>query len=54
MAELTDTKIDDAFERGRMVEQSESHAKAVRHDRRNSQIIVDLPNGCTFTFPPVW
>lgn len=54
MTELTDTKIGDAFERGRMVEQSESRAKAVRHDRRNSQIIVDLTNGCTFTFPPVW
>jgi len=53
MAEMTDTKIDAAFERDRMVEQSESRAEAVRYDRRNSQIIVDLSNGCTFTFPPV-
>lgn len=52
MAELTDTEIDAALERGRMAEQNEPRADAVRYDRRNSRIIVELTNGCTFAFPP--
>lgn len=52
MAELTDAEIDAALERGRIAEQSEPRADAVRYDRRNGRIIVDLTNGCTFTFPP--
>lgn len=52
MAELTDAEINAALERGRMAEQSEPRADAVRYDRRNSRIIVDLTNGCTFAFPP--
>lgn len=52
MAELTDAEIDAALERGRLVEQSEPRAETVRYDRRNSQIIVDLTNGCAFAFPP--
>lgn len=52
MADLTDAEIDAALERGRMAEQSEPRADAVRYDRRNCRIIVDLTNGCTFAFPP--
>lgn len=52
MAELTDAEIDAALERGRMAEQSEPRAETVRYDRRNTRIIVDLTNGCTFAFPP--
>lgn len=52
MAELTDAEIDAALERGRVAEQSEPRAEAVRYDRRNSRFIVDLTNGCTFAFPP--
>lgn len=52
MAELTDAEIDAALERGRLAEQSEPRADAVRYDRRNSRVIVDLTNGCTFAFPP--
>ncbi|SDJ59179.1 DUF2442 domain-containing protein [Salipiger marinus] len=52
MAELTDAEIDAALERGRMAQQTEPRADAVRYDRRNSRIIVDLTNGCTFAFPP--
>jgi len=52
MAELTDAEIEAALERGRMAEQSEPRAETVRYDRRNSRIIVDLTNGCTFAFPP--
>lgn len=52
MAELTDAEIDAALKRGRLAEQSEPRAETVRYDRRNSRIIVDLTNGCTFAFPP--
>lgn len=52
MADLTDAEIDAALERGRMAEQSEPRADAVRYDRRSCRIIVDLTNGCTFAFPP--
>lgn len=52
MAELTDAQIDAALERGLLAEQSEPRAEMVRYDRRNSRIIVDLTNGCTFAFPP--
>ena len=52
MAELTDAEINAALERGRMAQQTEPRADAVRYDRRNSRIIVDLTNGCTFAFPP--
>lgn len=52
MAELTDAEIDAALERGRLAELSEPRAETVRYDRRNSRIIVDLTNGCTFAFPP--
>lgn len=52
MAELTDAEIDAALERGRLAELSEPRAETVRYDRRNSRIIVELTNGCTFAFPP--
>lgn len=35
-----------------MAELSEPRAETVRYDWRNSRIIVDLTNGCTFAFPP--
>lgn len=52
MAELTDTVINAAIERGHIAQQTEPRAEAVRYDRRNSRIIIDLTNGCTFAFPP--
>jgi hypothetical protein len=52
MAELTDTVINAAIERGHIAQQTEPRAEAVRYDKRNSRIIVDLTNGCTFAFPP--
>lgn len=52
MVELTDTEIDAAMERGRIAQQIEPRADAARYDKRNSRIIVDLTNGCTFAFPP--
>lgn len=51
MAELTDSEIHAASERGRIAQQSEPRADAVRYDKRDSRIVVDLANGCTFAFP---
>lgn len=51
-AELTYAEINAALERGRLAEQSEPCVQTVRYDQCNSRIIVDLTNGCTFTFPP--
>jgi hypothetical protein len=52
MADLTDQEFDAATERGRVVFETEPHAKSVRHDPKSGMTIVDLYNGCTFAFPP--
>lgn len=52
MVDLTDAEIDAALERGHIAQQTEPRATAARYDRKNSRIIVDLTNGCTFAFPP--
>jgi hypothetical protein len=52
MAELTDTRIDAAIERGRTARLNEPRARAARYDGRLGRVIVELTNGCTFAFPP--
>ena len=52
MAELTDTEIDAATERGRIARLNEPRAAAARYDRRLRRVVVELTSGCTFTFPP--
>jgi hypothetical protein len=52
MAELTDAQIDAAAERGRIARRTEPRAASARYDRRLGRVIVELTNGCTFTFPP--
>jgi len=52
MADLTDTEIDTALERGKIAHLVEPRAIAVRYDRKSARIIVELNNGCTFAFPP--
>jgi len=52
MAELTDAQIDAATERGRIARRNEPRAASARYDRRLGRVIVELTNGCTFTFPP--
>lgn len=52
MAELTDTEIDAALERGRLAAAGEPRAAAVRYDRKLRRVVVELTNGCTFAFPP--
>jgi len=52
MVELTDTDIDAALERGRQQARTEPRAAAIRYDDQHKAMVVDLTNGCTFTFPP--
>jgi hypothetical protein len=52
MAELTDTQIDAALERGKAARQHEPRAATARYDRQSGRVIVELTNGCTFAFPP--
>ena len=52
MAELTDAQVDAALERGRTARQREPGATAARYDRQLDRIVVELNNGCTFSFPP--
>lgn len=52
MAELTDAQIDAALKRGKSARLSEPRASAARYDRRRGRIVVELMNGCAFTFPP--
>jgi hypothetical protein len=52
MAEFTDTAVDTAIERGKLLRETEPRAAAARYDRQIDRVIVDLTNGCTFAFPP--
>lgn len=49
---LTDAEIDAAMERGRIAQQTEPRASSARFDPESRRIIVELTNGCTFSFPP--
>ena len=52
MADLTDAQIDAAVERGAIARRNEPRAASARYDHRLGRVIVELTNGCTFTFPP--
>ena len=52
MADLTDSEIDAAAERGRVARLAEPRAAAARYDRAGGRMIVELTNGCSFAFPP--
>jgi hypothetical protein len=52
MAELSDTEIDLALERGRLAASSEPRAAEVRFNRKLGRVVVELTNGCSFAFPP--
>lgn len=51
MAELTDSQIDAALERGRIAAETEPRAAAARYDAKSGRVIIDLTNGATFAFP---
>jgi hypothetical protein len=52
MAELTNAEIDAALARGKIARANEPYAIKARYDRRLTRIVVELTNGCTFSFPP--
>jgi hypothetical protein len=52
MVELTREQIRAANERGRIVRETQPHAKAARYDAKADRVVVDLTNGATFAFPP--
>jgi hypothetical protein len=52
MVELSDARIDAALRRGKSTALSEPRAASARYDRKLSRVIVELTNGCTFSFPP--
>ena len=51
MADLTDAQIEAADARGRVARLREPRAAAARYDHSRGQVIVELTNGCTFSFP---
>ncbi|PWG01322.1 DUF2442 domain-containing protein [Sphingosinicella humi] len=52
MVELTREQIAAANERGRIVRETQPHARSVRYDAKADRVVVDLTNGATFAFPP--
>jgi hypothetical protein len=51
MDDLTDAQIDAALERGQTARRQEPRAAAACYDRAADRIVIDLTNGCTFSFP---
>jgi len=49
---LTDARINIIAERDSIARRNEPRAAAARYDRRLGRVIVELTNGCSFTFPP--
>ena len=52
MADLTKGQFDAAQKRGRLAQLNEPRAAAARYDLQLERVVVELTNGCTFTFPP--
>lgn len=52
MVELTDAQIAAANERGRIIGQTQPHARSARYDAKADRVIVELTSGATFAFPP--
>ena len=52
MVELNDDQIDAAAARGQVARKQEPRAAVARYDRSLDRLIVELTNGCSFTFPP--
>jgi hypothetical protein len=52
MARLTDREIDAALARGEAAWAREPRARAARYDAKAGRIVIDLTNGCVFSFLP--
>ena len=51
MADMTDDMIDAALERGRVAQTHECRAATATYDRHSRHVVVELTNGCVFSFP---
>ena len=51
MVELTDEEIEAANEQGRIVYETEPHARAASFDRMTGNLIIELTNGATYNVP---
>jgi len=51
MAELTDEEFAAECERGRIVAETEPHARSASFDRATGNLVIDLTNGATYTMP---
>lgn len=52
MVDLTDLQINAALTAGQAQSEREPRAVAARYHSSSKQIIVELSNGCNFSFPP--
>ena len=52
MAESSDAEIDAALKRGHSARMTEPRAASARYDPVGGRVIIELTNGCTFSFPP--
>ncbi len=52
MVDLTDAQIDAALARGKAARLNEPRAMAARYNRKLGRVVVELTNGCSFSFPP--
>ena len=52
MAELSDAEIGAASQRGHAASLSEPRAASARYDSTLGKVVIELTNGCTFSFPP--
>jgi hypothetical protein len=52
MVELSDAEINAGLQRGQAAAVTEPRAASAHYDRKLGRIVVELTNGCTFSFPP--
>ena len=52
MVDLLDVQIDAALARGQVAKLAEPRAAVARYNRKLGRVVIDLTNGCTFSFPP--
>jgi Protein of unknown function (DUF2442) len=51
MDDITDDQWDAANERGRVIAETEPHAKAARYERDTGLLVIELKNGATYAVP---
>ncbi len=52
MVDLTDVEFDTAVAHGKIAQLNEPRAIKARYNKKLGRMIVELTNGCSFTFPP--